>query len=236
MKKRIFKLGETLIRKGDIPDSMFLMFRGTCKVVHISEAVRHVNPNIDKTTLRKPLKAFNFKQVGEIPKKKEAANIPIIDQYFPDEKVFKYSKRCFQYEPIDSKSSSEIRYWEHHELEDLNPGEMICTRALLAENIGLDGSELVNIPPNIKRAKFTIIARSSEVEVFEFQKQNIVFVPQPLKTIFLSGLRHIEDHDIKMNDKLEAQLLIWDKVKEKIYIKEMLNNRTADLSKVYKKY
>ena len=185
--------------------------------------------------MKRPLTAFRFSDTRkQLDTDQNSENH--VRNYFGSPKVYKYSKRSFRYELLESKKPGEVRYIEHFVVRDLNQGEMLCTRSLLSKNIALDGSDLPNIPAGIEPSKFAIIAKSSKVEVYELMKQNIVFIPEPLKSYLLENLVKVQDHDVIRDPEIENELRKWDETKEEIYLDQMFRNKRVKLDMMYKRY
>jgi hypothetical protein len=60
MQKRVFKFGESIIKRGETPTSMFMIAKGMCHLVHIAGANRCLRPDINVRCMKKSLQDFNF--------------------------------------------------------------------------------------------------------------------------------------------------------------------------------
>jgi hypothetical protein len=60
MQKKVFRLGEAIVKRGEIPNSMFLISEGVCHLVHVAGVSRCLKPGINVKGLKQPLSNFNF--------------------------------------------------------------------------------------------------------------------------------------------------------------------------------
>lgn len=220
MRRRVYKFGEAIIRRGEVPTSMFMIAKGMCHLVHIAGANRCMRPDINVRCMKKPLQDFNF-SLDKTMTRNEAAVIekfskPVfssnsinVEDYLKNSRKNgkwdyrdQLQKRHFQYTDLDclnERNRDFKHYTEHFDLlpgSALSPPTPLCSRALLSKNIGLDGRSLEKRKPGILPARYTILAMSKEVVTYELRKDFVVYIPGPLKAVFLKGIRDGFDWDV----------------------------------------
>lgn len=72
----------------------------------------------------------------------------------------------------------------------------LCSRAVLSSNISSDGVSNSEQSAGILPARYTILAMSKQVVTYEFKKEYIVYIPGPLKAVFLNGIKGGFDWDV----------------------------------------
>jgi hypothetical protein len=103
--------------------------------------------------------------------------------------------REFEYtdlEELNEKNPNFTHYTCHFNLlpnNPLTPPTPLCSRAVLSSNISSDGVSNSNQNAGILPARYTILAMSKQVVTYEFKKEYIVYIPGPLKSVFLNGIK-----------------------------------------------
>ena len=251
MQKRVFKLGETIVKRGEQPSSLYIISKGQCSLVYNTTAERCMVPDINMNSIKDPLKNFTFsksketdpknkfkkKQVIHVAKTIRSLALPELeDCAFEKVHNFQYSKRNFRFEALEPKDDGTKKYVEHFVLKALSPGDILCSRALLSKNIGFDGSDVPGKDPEIAKARYDIVANSATLVTYELKRNNIVYIPEQLKKILLNGIKNSVDFDVLEIEKIEEKLKNWDAVKEEIYLEEISKFKLVDDADIYKKF
>ena len=168
MQKRIFRLGEAVIKRGETPNSMFLIAEGVCHLVHVAGVSRCLKPGLNVKGLKQPLSNFNFSrdptmnrnrnQVIESEKETvynlQNLNVDdILEQHqqaqdgIAQRKLYSDMNTTRNYEftdleELNLKNPDFAHYTCHFNLlpnNPLTPPMPLCSRALLSSNIGSDG-------------------------------------------------------------------------------------------------
>lgn len=245
MKKVDFKLGQTLIRKGETPSSLYIIKSGAVEVVNIMSRSREVNPKIYKNFIRRPLRSFNFEFSSnhgvDITTKQrlEEANRVKREQQEEDRKAnMKGNTRLFVFDPVmgERTKSGFRKYYDFFVTKRLMTGDSLFTRCLHSKDISGDGNILTGVNPGIEKAKLSVIAASASVECYELKKNLIVFIPQPAKGILLSEVLKQPDHDIAIEPDTMKNIEFWDEFKEQEYISQMLEKQLTKKVDMFKKF
>lgn len=226
MQKQTLKLGEILIRQGEYPEYFYVIASGKCDIVMITEIDRAANFDINSINFKQPQQRLDFSNKNVNFRVKNSEKIT-------EDHIYKsYSKRAFKYDPVcnsENKSSSN-QYYDHFYISTLGEGDCLCARSILSKDISMNGTTITEGEPRIKKAHFTVLASTAKTEVYEFHKNMIVFLPQPLKGIFMDGAKKFSDHDLGDSEHMKTDFIKWDEFKEKCMLKEL--ERKAELEQI----
>ena len=243
MKKVDFKHGQTLIKKGEVPTSLLILRSGTCEVVSIMSRSREINGNILKHSIQRPLVNFSFgngrNKVDIRQKYKESEEERKKEEMLEeDRKVTMPSTRLYVFDPVvGEKTKSGFRkYYDFFMVKRLSSGDSLFTRALHSKNITGDGNVMKEVDQGIEKAKLSVIAASARVECYELRMNQIVFIPQPAKSIMLEELKKFTDHDIEISHNGLKEIEAWDEYKEHEYISQLLSKQITRRNDLFKKF
>jgi len=244
MKRVDFKHGQTLIKKGDTPTSLLIIRSGSCEVVSIMSRSRDVNTSILKHSIQRPLTNFTFARPGshsvDIREKykEQERQKKLQELEEEDRKVKMPSTRLYVFDPVvGEKTKSGFRkYYDFFLVKRLTTSDSLFTRSLLSKNISGDGNILREADQGIEKAKLSVLASSARVECYELKMNQIVFIPQPTKSILLEELKKLVDHDIDIDHQGLRDIEAWDDFKEHEYISQLLRKQTNRKDDLFKKF
>lgn len=245
MKKVDFKLGQTLIKKGETPSSLYIIKSGSVEVVNIMSRSREVNPKIYKNFIRRPLRSFNFEfqsshgvDITTKQRQQEATRIKKEQQEEDRKANMQGNTRLFVFDPVmgERTKSGFRKYYDFFVTKRLMTGDSLFTRCLHSKDISGDGNILIGVNPGIEKAKLSVIAASANVECYELKKNLIVFIPQPAKGILLAEVQKQPDHDVAIDTDTMSNIEFWDEFKEQEYISQMLEKQITKNVDMYKKF
>lgn len=244
MKKVEYKFGQVIIKSGGTPDSLLIIKSGFVEVVSVMKRSREVNSGIYSHANRVPLRNMNFQykmnHAIDINAKKERDNLEQEQQAMLEHKrrANIKSDRLFAFDPVNEEDSTSNtrQYYDFFLSKRLCQGDCLFTRCLYSKDIGGDGYLIEGQDAGIEKSKLTVIAASSTVVCYELKKNNIVFIPEPTKSILLRECQKLVDHDIEVTDTAVGCMSHWDDYKEHVYINQLLLRQLSKKEDAYKKY
>ena len=176
MIKKKFRLGETILKKDEVPNCIFFISKGLAKIVWIKKVVRKEKPDIPTVGRNQVLKPFLIRQ--------EKKDIDISNensfQLFSDE-IDIFSNYRFNHDPANISNPNKYSYYEHYCLKEIKAGGFIGLRSILNATNEM-GDHKINLKP--QKANFDIISDSSDLETFIFPKKFYRFLSIELRVRF----------------------------------------------------
>ena len=172
MHKRRFLFGDSIGEEGKAPKSFMVISKGFCKVIWRKKLKRSKKLKVNTTWNSKPLKDFQVNTSRE-DKAEE------INDYF-NSKDIKFLENGRPLEeiriPAVGPRSQKYEFTEDFQIGKLRVGDFIGLRSV-REDLDLSFKGVDSGSRPVPKAKFDIIADSSEVIVYELKRQYIHHIP-----------------------------------------------------------
>lgn len=92
------------------------------------------------------------------------------------------NSRVFQHQKVKEDEANNLVYYKNMvEFATLRKGEFFGGRALLGEEIAKDNFEFQEFLKKVPKAKLSVVADSSWVEIFTINKKELLYIPNNVK-------------------------------------------------------